>query len=116
MPESRWINPIFGIGAFTSFIVILFLLTLFTPLPNWAELFIAYISGAVGGMVCVGTYFHYYPDAIYLTKDKIDGLGYVWLRRSFRTVCHFGNTIPSIFCRIRLNLIFQMIVVLTDRL
>lgn len=78
MPESRWVNPIFGVGAFTSFIVILFLLTLFTPLPNWADLFIAYISGAVGGMVCVGTYFHYYPDAIYLTKDKIDGLGYVW--------------------------------------
>jgi hypothetical protein len=78
MPESRWINPIFYVGAFISFVVALFLLTLFTLLPNWAELLIAYIFGAIGGIIFVRIYFHYYPDAIYLTKDKINGFGYVW--------------------------------------
>ena len=46
--------------------------------PKWCALGVAYIISPVVGLVMVGLFLHRYPDARFVTKEKIEGFGYVW--------------------------------------
>ena len=79
MPGFQLLQPLFWSGAALGFFGSIALTAHFRLSPAWMCLVLSYLAGLFSGLRFVDLFLRWRPDARFATRDKIDGMGYVWI-------------------------------------
>jgi hypothetical protein len=78
MNRSKLVGVSFWGAASVTALAALGCMVIFTRLPAWAALLIAWFLGVVVGLGAAGWILRRYPEARYRTAEQVDGMGYLW--------------------------------------